>query len=83
MNAEGSGVTLRAVATAIGVDLTDAFITAEGDLDFRGTLSVSKEVPVGFKKIRLRFDIESDANRDQLDSLVKLTKRYCWRVRRK
>ncbi len=72
-----AGVTLRAVATAIGVDLHDATISAEGDLDFRGTLGVSKEAPVGFQSIRLHFNLESDADQDQLDSLIKLTERYC------
>ena len=72
-----AGVTLRAVATAIGVDLYDATISAEGDLDFRGTLGVSKESAVGFKSIRLHFNLESDADQDQLDSLLKLTERYC------
>ncbi|TDI92687.1 MAG: OsmC family peroxiredoxin [Caldithrix sp.] len=72
-----AGVTLRAVATAIGVDLRDATISAEGDLDFRGTLGVSKETPVGFQSIRLHFNLESDADQDQLDSLIKLTERYC------
>jgi len=72
-----AGVTLRAVATAIGVELKDAVISAEGDLDFRGTLAVSKEAPVGFKNIRLQFDIESNATQEQLDSLMKLTERYC------
>lgn len=72
-----AGVTLRAVATAIGVNLKDATISAEGDLDFRGTLAVTKEAPVGFKSIRLLFDIESDAEQDQLNSLIRLTERYC------
>ena len=72
-----AGVTLRAVATSIGVDLKDATINAEGDLDFRGTLAVSKETPVGFKNIRLRFDLDSSATQDELASLVKLTERYC------
>jgi uncharacterized OsmC-like protein len=72
-----AGVTLRAVATAIGVNLKDATISAEGDLDFRGTLAVTKEAPVGFKSIRLLFDIESDAEQEQLNSLIKLTERYC------
>ena len=72
-----SGVTLKAVATAIGVELRDAEISAEGDLDFRGTLGVSKEAPVGFKAIRLSVDIDSDADQDQLESLLKLTERYC------
>jgi uncharacterized OsmC-like protein len=72
-----AGVTLRAVAAAIGVDLRDATVHAEGDLDFRGTLAVSKEAPVGFGAIRLRFDLEADANEDELASLLKLTERYC------
>jgi uncharacterized OsmC-like protein len=72
-----AGVTLNAVATAIGVDLHDATISAEGDLDFRGTLGVSKEAPVGFKSIRLHFNLESEATQDQLDTLIKLTERYC------
>ena len=72
-----AGVTLLAVATATGVGLRDATISAEGDLDFRGTLAVAKDVPVGFKHIRLRFDLESDAPRQQLESLMRLTERYC------
>ncbi len=72
-----AGVTLNAVATAIGVNLDDATISAEGDLDFRGTLGVSKEALVGFKNIRLHFDLQSDANQEQLASLMKLTERYC------
>ena len=72
-----AGVTLRAVATAIGVQLRDARITVEGDLDFRGTLAVSKEAPVGFKNIRLRFDLDTDAPEEQRASLIKLTERYC------
>ncbi|AZZ92605.1 OsmC family peroxiredoxin [Hahella sp. KA22] len=72
-----AGVTLRAVATATGVDLQDAVIRAEGDLDFRGTLSVAKEAPVGFKAIRLHFDLKSQADTEQLSSLMKLTERYC------
>jgi uncharacterized OsmC-like protein len=72
-----AGVTLKAVATAIGVDLHDATISAEGDLDFRGTLGVSKEAPVGFKSIRLHFNLESEATQEQLDTLIKLTERYC------
>jgi uncharacterized OsmC-like protein len=72
-----AGVTLRAVATAIGVELRDARVVAEGDLDFRGTLGVSKEAPVGFKTIRLRFKIDSTASEDQLATLMKLTERYC------
>lgn len=72
-----AGVTLRAVATAIGVEIKDGAIKAEGDLDFKGTLGVSKEVPVGFKAIRLEFIIESNAEQEQMDNLIKLTERYC------
>jgi uncharacterized OsmC-like protein len=72
-----AGVTLRAVSTAIGIELRGATISAEGDLDFRGTLAVAKDAPVGFKHIRLRFDLESDATEQQLVSLIQLTERYC------
>jgi uncharacterized OsmC-like protein len=72
-----AGVTLRAVATAIGVELRDATIRAEGDLDFRGTLGVSKEVPVGFRDIRLHFDLDTDADDGQRANLIRLTERYC------
>jgi uncharacterized OsmC-like protein len=72
-----AGVTLRAVATSLGIQLRDAVITAEGDIDFRGTLAVSKEAPVGFKNIRLHFTLESDAKQEEIDSLIKLTERYC------
>lgn len=72
-----AGVTLSAVATAIGVNIKSGQVTAEGDLDFRGTLGVSKEVPVGFKAIRLHFNFDSDASPEQLASLYKLTERYC------
>lgn len=72
-----AGVTLNAVATAIGINIKKGMVNAEGDLDFRGTLGVSKEAPVGFKAIRLYFSIESDASREQVDSLQKLTERYC------
>ena len=72
-----AGVTLRAVATALGIDLRDAAVSAEGDLDFRGTLAVDKAAPVGFRQIRLKFDLDSDASREQLASLIKLTERYC------
>ena len=72
-----AGVTLKAVATAIEVDLREASVTAEGDLDFRGTLGVAKEAPVGFRNIRLSFDLDTDAEQEQLDTLVKLTERYC------
>jgi uncharacterized OsmC-like protein len=72
-----AGVTLRAVATAIEVDLQDATVRAEGDLDFRGTLAVTKDAPVGFKNIRLSFDLESSATEEQLATLLRLTERYC------
>jgi len=72
-----AGVTIKAVATAIGVEIKDGIVTAEGDLDFKGTLGVSKEVSVGFKDIRLKFELELDATDDQLASLAKLTERYC------
>ncbi len=72
-----AGVTLRAVATAIGIALRDATVTAEGDLDFRGTLAVSKEVPVGFQRIRLRFTLDTDASEEQRATLIRLTERYC------
>jgi len=72
-----AGVTLKSVATAIEVPLRKGDVTAEGDLDFRGTLGVDKEAPVGFKEIRLRFDVDSDAPQDKLDLLLKLTERYC------
>jgi uncharacterized OsmC-like protein len=72
-----AGVTLRAVATATGIPLRDATITAEGDLDFRGTLAVAKDAPVGVQRIRLKFDLESDATSEQLDTLIRLTERYC------
>jgi uncharacterized OsmC-like protein len=72
-----SGVTLRAVATAIGVELRRARVTAEGDLDFRGTLGVAKDPPVGFRAIRLRFDLDTDATDEQRANLLRLTERYC------
>ena len=72
-----AGVTLSAVATALGIPLRNARIRAEGDLDFRGTLGVSKDVPVGFKKIRLHFDLDTDASEEQLATLIRLTERYC------
>jgi uncharacterized OsmC-like protein len=72
-----AGVTLQAVTTAIGVEIKGGTITAEGELDFKGTLGVSKEVPVGFKNIRLRFDLDSNASREQMESVKKLTERYC------
>lgn len=72
-----AGVTLRAVATAIGVEIKDGTVRVQGDLDFRGTLGVSKEVPVGFRAIRLYFDLNTNATEDQLQTLQKLTERYC------
>jgi uncharacterized OsmC-like protein len=72
-----AGVTLQAVATAIGVELRDGTVMAEGDLDFRGTLGVSKEAPVGFRTIRLRFLLDTDAGEEQLGTLIRLTERYC------
>src|SRR2546428_5860411 len=72
-----AGVTLRAVATALGIPLRDATIRADGDLDFRGTLGVSKDVPVGFKQIRLNFDLDTDASEEQIETLIRLTERYC------
>ena len=72
-----AGVTLNAVATALGIEIKDATVRAEGDIDFRGTLAVSKEVPVGFKKIRLCFLLETDAGQEQIATLLKLTERYC------
>jgi uncharacterized OsmC-like protein len=72
-----AGVTLKAVATALDVPLKSGTVSAEGDLDFRGTLAVAKDAPVGFARIRLRFDIDTDASEEKLDSLLKLTERYC------
>jgi uncharacterized OsmC-like protein len=72
-----AGVTLGAVATAIGVEVRGGRVKAEGDLDFRGTLGVSKEAPVGFREIRLAFELDTDARPEQLDQLLKLTERYC------
>lgn len=72
-----AGVTLRAVATAMDLEVRDARITAEGDLDFRGTLGVAKDVAVGFQAIRLFFDLEMDATKEQVASLLRLTERYC------
>ena len=72
-----AGVTLKAVATALDIPLKSGRISAEGDLDFRGTLGVDKTAPVGFAQIRLRFDVETDASQDKLDQLLKLTERYC------
>lgn len=72
-----AGVTLKAVATAIDFDLTDASVYAEGDLDFRGTLSVDRAAPVGFKNIRLKFVLQTTENQERIDTLLKLTERYC------
>ena len=72
-----AGVTLGAVATALGIELRDATVRAEGDLDFRGTLGVSKEVPVGFRDIRLHFELATDASAEQVATLLRLTERYC------
>jgi uncharacterized OsmC-like protein len=72
-----AGVTLKAVATALGIDLRDATITAEGDLDFRGTLGVAKDAPVGFRDIRVKFHLDAEASEDQLRKLLELTERYC------
>src|SRR5580698_9591041 len=72
-----AGVTLQAVATAIGVEIKSGKVKAEGDLDFKGTLDVSKDSPVGFKTIRLEFDLHTDAGDEQLAALKKLTERYC------
>jgi uncharacterized OsmC-like protein len=72
-----AGTTLKAVATALNISLQSARVEAEGDLDFRGTLGVAKDAPVGFRAIRLRFDLETDAPADQVAKLVELTERYC------
>jgi uncharacterized OsmC-like protein len=72
-----AGVTLKAVATALDIPLQSGTVSAEGDLDFRGTLGVAKEAPVGFAQIRLRFDLDTAASADRLDQLLKLTERYC------
>jgi uncharacterized OsmC-like protein len=72
-----AGVTLKAVATALDIPLKSGTVSAEGDLDFRGTLGVAKEAPVGFAQIRLRFDVESESSQEKLDQLLKLTERYC------
>ena len=72
-----AGVTLNAVAISLGIELRDAALLAEGDLDFRGTLGVSKEVPVGFQDIRMTFLLDTDASEEQLATLLRLTERYC------
>jgi uncharacterized OsmC-like protein len=72
-----AGVTLASVATALGIEIRSGVVRAEGDLDFRGTLGVSKETPVGFQRIRLFFDLDTDAAEDQLATLIRLTEHYC------
>jgi uncharacterized OsmC-like protein len=72
-----AGVTLNAVATAIGLVIRTGSVRAEGDLDFRGTLGVAKDAPVGFQRIRLHFDLDTDASEEQLSTLMRLTERYC------
>lgn len=72
-----AGVTLNAVATALGVEIRSGEVRAEGDLDFRGTLGIAKDAPVGFREIRLKFLLDTDADRAQLDKLLQLTERYC------
>jgi uncharacterized OsmC-like protein len=72
-----AGVTLRAVATSLQINVAGGTVTAEGDLDFRGTLAVAKDAPVGFKSIRLAFDLDTDADDEQVQTLIRLTERYC------
>ena len=72
-----AGVTLRAVATSLGISMNGGSVTAEGDLDFRGTLAVSKDAPVGFSAIRLAFDLDTEASAEEVDTLIRLTERYC------
>ncbi len=72
-----AGVTLSSVATALGIGIHEGIFRAEGELDFRGTLAVSKETPVGFQRIRLFFDLQTDATQEQLETLIRLTERYC------
>lgn len=72
-----AGVTLRSVATSLEIPVAGGTVLAEGDLDFRGTLAVDRDAPVGFREIRLRFDLDSDADDEQLDTLLRLTERYC------
>ena len=72
-----AGVTLRAVATSLGIEVLGGTVRAEGDLDFRGTLAVAKDAPVGFTSIRLSFDLDTGASQEQLDTLLRLTERYC------
>ena len=72
-----AGVTLRAVATSLGIPVESGSVHAEGELDFRGTLAVDRDAPVGFRAIRLNFDLDTNANEEELDTLLKLTERYC------
>ena len=72
-----AGVTLRAVATSLGIAVEGGTVRAEGDLDFRGTLAVDRDAPVGFRSIRLAFDLDTDADEEELETLLKLTERYC------
>lgn len=72
-----AGVTLRSVATSMGIDIRGGSVRAEGDLDFRGTMAVDRETPVGFKEIRVSFDLDSDAEADALETLIRLTERFC------
>lgn len=72
-----AGVTLNSVATAMGIDIEEGTVKADGELDFRGTLGVSKEVPVGFKNIHLQFDLKTNADKKKVDKLIELTERYC------
>lgn len=72
-----AGVTLNAVATSIGINLKSGKVIAEGDIDFRGTLAVSKETPVGLQNIRVKFEVDTNASEEQINSLLKLTERYC------
>ena len=72
-----AGVTLRAVSTSLGIEVRGGTVRAEGDLDFRGTLAVDRDAPVGFRAIRLAFELEADAGEDELATLLKLTERYC------
>ena len=72
-----AGVTLRAVATSLGISVESGSVRAEGELDFRGTMAVDRDVPVGFRTIRLSFDLDSEASEEELETLLKLTERYC------
>ncbi len=72
-----AGVTLRAVATSLEIAIASGSVHVEGDLDFRGTLGVDRDAPVGFRSIRVRFDLETDVAEEQLDTLLRLTERYC------